>query len=125
MENPNNHIASFLEKCHTIKMNGVSNDAIRLRLFPFSLKDKAKYWLLNLNANSFTTWDGLSKAFLCKYFPPGKTAKLWNDITSFSQMEVESLYEPWEQFKELQWSALTMAFQIGYWCKYSITIFNN
>ena len=55
MENPNNHITSFLEKCDTIKMNGVSNDAIRLRLFLLSLIDKAKCWLLNPNANSFTT----------------------------------------------------------------------
>jgi len=42
MKNPNNHIASSLEKCDTIKMNGFSNDAIQLRLFSFSLKDKAK-----------------------------------------------------------------------------------
>ena len=42
MENPNNHIASFLEKCDTIKINEFSIDAIYLRLFPFSLKDKAK-----------------------------------------------------------------------------------
>jgi len=35
-ENPNTHISSFLEKWDTIKMNGVSNDTIRLRvsLFP-------------------------------------------------------------------------------------------
>ena len=75
-ENPNTHISSFLEKCDTIKIYGVSNDAIWLRLFPFSLKDKAKSWLLNSNANSLTTWEALSKAFLCKYFSPGKTAKL-------------------------------------------------
>ena len=71
-------------------------------LFPFSLKDKAKSWLLNSNAYSFITWDGLSKAFLCKYFQLRKIAKLWNEITSFSQMEGESLYEAWEQFKEFQ-----------------------
>ena len=93
MENPNNHITSFLEKCDTIKMNGVSNDAIRLRPFPFSLKDNAKSWLFNSNANLFTACDGLSKVFLCKYFAPGKTTKLQNDITSLSQMEGESLYE--------------------------------
>ena len=42
MENPNSHITSFLEKCDTIEMSRVSNDVIRLRLFPFSLKDKAQ-----------------------------------------------------------------------------------
>jgi len=48
---------------------------------------------MNANANSFTSWDGLSKAFLWNYFTPEKTAKLRNDITSFFQMEGESLYE--------------------------------
>jgi len=100
-ENPNTHISLFLEKCDNIKMNRVSNDAMRLRVFPFSLEDKEKLWLLNSNANSFTTWEALSKTFLCKYFQPGKTAKLQNDTTSFYQAKGESLYKAWERFKEL------------------------
>ncbi|KAL5545591.1 hypothetical protein UlMin_005278 [Ulmus minor] len=36
-----------------------------------------------------------------KYFPPTKNAKLRNDITSFQQLEGESLYETWERYKEL------------------------
>jgi len=44
----------------------------------------------------------LTKAFLSKYFPPGKTAKLRAKITSFAQRDRESLYEAWERFKDLQ-----------------------
>jgi len=101
-ENPNVHIRKFLAKCDTIKINGVSSDAIRLRLFPFSLRDSASDWLQNEEPNSFTTWKMLSKAFLSKYFPPSKTAKLRAEITSFIQRDGESLYEAWERYKDLQ-----------------------
>jgi len=44
-DNPNVHFRKFLAKCDTIKLNGVTTDAIRLRLFPFSLRDRASDWL--------------------------------------------------------------------------------
>ena len=44
-EDLNTHISNLLEVCDTVKYNRVSDDAIRLWLFPFSLKDKAKHWL--------------------------------------------------------------------------------
>ncbi|KAF7823809.1 uncharacterized protein G2W53_021953 [Senna tora] len=101
IEDPNIYILNFLEICDTFKHNGVSDDAIRLRLFPFSLRDKAKVWLQSLPEGSISTWEELAQQFLTKYFPPGKTAKMRNDITSFVLLDNESLYEAWERFKEL------------------------
>ena len=82
-ENPNAHLRKFLAKCNTIKINGASSDATRLRLFPFPLRDRASDWLHNGEPNSFTTWNALSNAFLSKYFPLGKTGKLRAKITPF------------------------------------------
>jgi len=44
-DNPNVQLRKFLAKCDTIKLNRVTTDAIRLRLFPFSLRDRASDWL--------------------------------------------------------------------------------
>ena len=51
-EDPNLNIAYFLNICDMFRVNGVHDDAIRLRLFPFSLKDKAMGWLNSLLAGS-------------------------------------------------------------------------
>ncbi|KAJ9128830.1 hypothetical protein P3X46_034434, partial [Hevea brasiliensis] len=101
-ESPYVHLAHFLEISDMLKINGVSDDAIQLRLFPFSLKDGAREWLHSLPPGSITTWDELSQAFLAQYFPPSKTTKLRNELTSFRLRDDESLYEAWERYKDLQ-----------------------
>jgi len=45
---PKLHLLVFLEVCDTLKLNGVPTNAIRLRLFLFSLRDKARAWLHSL-----------------------------------------------------------------------------
>jgi len=70
-------------------------------LFLISLRDRSSDWMQNEEPNSFTTWGTLPKAFLSKYFPLGKTIKLRNNITSFAQLNGESLYKASERFKDL------------------------
>ncbi|XP_073031282.1 uncharacterized protein [Primulina eburnea] len=98
---PHLHLRTFLEITDTVKMNGVSDELIRLRLFPFSLRDHARSWLQSLPLGSVTTWADLVTKFLSKYFPPAKSAQLKIDITNFRQREFEVLYEAWERYKEL------------------------
>jgi len=76
LEDPNLHLLVFLEVCDTLKLNGVSTDAIHLRLFPFPLRDKARAWLHSLPSGCITTWDELTRAFLTKFFPSEQNSKL-------------------------------------------------
>ena len=99
-ESPDEHIAVFLQYCNTVKMNNVTDDVIRLQLFPFSLRDKARAWFNSLPQESITTWTDLASKFLKRFFPPARTARLRNDITNFTKFSGESLYEAWERFKE-------------------------
>ncbi|KAF2305026.1 hypothetical protein GH714_001150 [Hevea brasiliensis] len=80
----------------------VSEDATRLKLFPFSLKDMALDWLDSLPHNSITNWEQLTDAFLVQYFPPGKTQELRNQMIAFRPREDETLYESRMRWKELE-----------------------
>ena len=61
-EDPHLHLKTFIELCDTFKVHGISEDAIKLRLFPFSLRDKARLWLYSLDTGNITTWGELTKA---------------------------------------------------------------
>ncbi|KAK4259783.1 hypothetical protein QN277_006078 [Acacia crassicarpa] len=101
LEDPNQHIETLLQICDTIKMNGVPEDALRVRLFPFSLTGKARAWLRSYPTGSLSTWDIITTKFLENFFPSSKYTKLMSDISCFTQGNEESFCEVWERFKEL------------------------
>ena len=98
-EDANAHLQHFLEICSTFTIEGVSQEAIRLCLFPFSLLGKAKQWFYS-NRNVVDTWDKCSNTFLVKFFPMKKTNALRNKISSFQQLADESITETWEWMQE-------------------------
>ena len=84
-EDPNVHLAAFLEIVDTVKMNGVTEDVIQMRLFLFSLRDKARGWLQSLQPGSIGPWEELGQNFLTKFFPPSKTSQLRGEIASLDR----------------------------------------
>nr|GEW22023.1 reverse transcriptase domain-containing protein [Tanacetum cinerariifolium] len=83
----------------SIKVNGVTDYALRLYLFPHSLTHHATAWFDNLPRNSINTFEQMAKMFLGKYFPSFMVTKLRNEITNFCQRLDESLFEAWERYK--------------------------
>lgn len=94
-------INEFEEVCSMMKLQQLTDDAVRLRFIPFALKDNAKKWLYSLPVNSITTWDQFCRAFLKKYYPLHKTIKIRNDINSCKQKMGESFWKFFERFKDL------------------------
>ncbi|AAF63125.1 Similar to Athila ORF 1 [Arabidopsis thaliana] len=99
MEDPLDHLDNFDRLCSLTKINGVSEDSFKLRLFPFSLGDKAHLWEKTLPVDSVDTLDDCKKAFLAKFFSNSRTARLRNEISGFNQKNSESFAEAWERFK--------------------------
>nr|GEX79909.1 reverse transcriptase domain-containing protein [Tanacetum cinerariifolium] len=83
----------------SIKVNGVTDDALHLYLFLDSLTHHATAWFDRFPKNSINTFEQMAKMFLGKYFPPSMVTKLRNEITNFRQCPDESLFEAWECYK--------------------------
>ncbi|GJR03583.1 MAK10-like protein [Tanacetum coccineum] len=80
-EDPNQHLKDFLKVVDSLDLDSENRERTRLR--------------------SITTWENLTTRFLAQFFPPGRIAKLRNDILMFQQHHGESLSEAWTRFKDL------------------------
>ncbi|KAK9034830.1 hypothetical protein V6N11_076887 [Hibiscus sabdariffa] len=69
-ENARQHLKSFLDIFNSFKIHGVSNDVLKLKLFPYLLRDKAKAWLNNLPPGSLQSWTELCRSFLANSVIP-------------------------------------------------------
>nr|GEX02839.1 reverse transcriptase domain-containing protein [Tanacetum cinerariifolium] len=98
-DDANKDLDKFLHVTQSIKVNGVTYDALRLYLFPHSFTHHATAWFDRLPRNSINTFEQMAKMSLGKYFPPSMVTKLRNEITNFCQRPDESLFEAWERYK--------------------------
>jgi len=100
-EDPMNHLRKVELVSKLIKLNGVTQDAISMRLFPFSLRGKALSWYERLNSSSIVSWNDLCNAFLGEFYPPSLYMHYRSELTNFRRKASETLYESWERYKDL------------------------
>ncbi|GJU76031.1 reverse transcriptase domain-containing protein [Tanacetum coccineum] len=89
-DDPHAHIRWVNKITSTLEYRNVSNEAIKLMLFPFSLNGVTRIWLEKEPPHSILTWEDLVFKFVNYFFPPSKTTNLKNDITNFQQRFDES-----------------------------------
>jgi hypothetical protein len=100
-ENLYSHVKKFRSITATTKFQNFSEESINLRLFPFSLHEKATEWLDSMAPGSITSWEELLKQFYNKFFPMSRVNEARKEISSFTQDEDEKFLECWARFKDL------------------------
>ncbi|XP_020209235.1 uncharacterized protein LOC109794168, partial [Cajanus cajan] len=100
-EDPYTHLSTFYELIGTMGIPGEDEEAVYLRLFPFSLTGKAKTWLQAHPNQSLTRWEDVERKFLARFFPPSRYISAKSAIATFSQGADEPLCEAWERYKSL------------------------
>ncbi|XP_058208166.1 uncharacterized protein LOC131321178 [Rhododendron vialii] len=101
LEDPYVHIREFETIVSTFVTGPGQLDQARLKLFPFSLKDKAKQWFHSLKPRSLLTWADVQDVFTFKFFPVSRTMLLMDQIQNFKQKDGEVFYKYWERYKDL------------------------
>ena len=97
-----NFIREFYAIVQTFPLLDLTEEQLRLRCFPFTLKGAAKTWFMTLTPGSLTTWDEVYNKFIAKFYTHHKSRTLIKEIANFSQEEGEPFHEAWDRFKMLQ-----------------------
>ena len=91
------NLNSFVYLCDMQNKKDADNDIVKLKLFPFLLRDRPKTWFSSLPKNSIDSWNKCKDAFISKYFPHAKIISLRNDIMNFKQLDHEHVAQAWER----------------------------
>jgi hypothetical protein len=99
-EDLNLHLQAFVQVCQTFNEDGVTQDQVRARLFPFSLLGKSLHWFHTLPMESKQNWEALMRNFMKEFYSPTKTQSLRNKIDTVIQLPMETIAEALERFNE-------------------------
>jgi hypothetical protein len=90
-ENPYLHLQQFEQTYDCLRIEGMSDETLRWRHFPFSLKGRAKKWYKRTVEKKQGDWGTLRSSFFLDFFPISKVVSLRDNVLSFKQEDNESL----------------------------------
>ena len=99
-EGPYRHVDELSQVCEINHLQNVPADTMKMKLFPATLRDRAKDWFLKLG-KEFTSWTEMEEEFLRKYYSVGKTTFVRKAIREFTQGSSETFHEAWERLRDL------------------------
>eukprot|EP00253_Pinus_taeda_P034457 PITA_34457 len=82
------HINNFIP---SVNLNGVTNEDVVVRLFPYTLQGTAESWYFSLPSGSITSWDIFQSQFLTKFGDDRSTATLISDLSNLKAKTKEPI----------------------------------
>ena len=98
-KNTYTYLEELVGKCYLYHIPGVSNEILKMKVFPQTLKDRAKDWFVN-SGLKFESWDEKKDYFLKKFYSSRNTRIFRQAIQGYRQVD-EAFIEAWERFQDL------------------------
>jgi hypothetical protein len=95
------HLLKLKELCELFKVAVLSRENAMKKLFPLSLKDKAREWYKLLDDPHHLDWKELESLFYSKFYPSSEIHKDRNYIYNFHPHDGESIAQAWGRLKSL------------------------
>ena len=78
-ENPYTFLEELIGRCSLYHIPGVSQDVLKMRIFPETSRDRAREWHRNLG-RKFESWNEIEECFMKKFYTPGRTNQVRQEI---------------------------------------------
>jgi hypothetical protein len=100
-ENPYLHIRDFAQTCDCLCIEGMYGKTLRWKLFPFSLKGKARQWYDKVVGKQQGDWGSLCSNFCLDFYPISQIIDLRVKVLTIKQELEESLASCCNRFSTL------------------------
>jgi len=100
-ENPYLHIRDFEQTCDCLRIEGISNETLYWKLFPFSLKGKARQLYNRAVGKQQGEWGSLHSNFCLDFYRISQIINLRVKVLSIKQESTETLTSAWNRFTTL------------------------